>query len=197
MAGFSFARCASHIIARDSLPNAPRAGATTRTSLSMRNAKFSALLALTLFSTGYAHGATENPQFVLAFGGQPGLPLTHSYDYGLPAKVEPFYTMRIPIVDKVVNAIFHDTEMRILREGKIVDFIHAERAFASLADCTAARDALDRKLQTLLPTPYTAAKPWEHRSEDGVTLGAAWCESERQLPNPILHLELTRATNAK
>ena len=162
----------------------------------MRIAKLSAALSLALLATGSAHGApTENPQFVLAFGGQPGLPLTHAYDYGLPAKVEPTYTMRIPIVDKVVNAIFHDTEMRIIREGKLVDFVHAERAYASLADCTAARDALDTKLKTLLPTPYTAAKPWEHQSEDGVTVGAAWCESERQLPNPILHLELTRAAN--
>ena len=164
----------------------------------MRIMNTPAALALLLLSIGHVRPAfAENPQFVLAFGGQPGLPLTHAYDYGLPATPDPVYTMRIPIVDKVINAVFHDTELRVLREGKMVDFIHAERAFTSIAECTAARDAIDKKLKELMPVNFTGGiPPWDRQTADGVTLGAAWCQVERQLPYPILHFEMTRAANA-
>lgn len=138
----------------------------------------------------------ENPHFILPFGGEPGAPLAHSYDYGAAPFKEGTYAMRIPTVDVEVANILHDTELTVDATTKQVQRVHASRAFKAVADCEAARTLLNGKIQKVLSVPHTGEGPWLYQSTDGRVVGGAWCQTERYLPFITLYLDLSVAADA-
>jgi len=154
-----------------------------------------AILLSGLLATGFPVRA-ENPSFILPFGGEPGAPLAHSYDYGAPPLKEGTYVMRVPAVDVQVASALHDTELTIDAATKTVQRVYASRAFKAVADCEAARTLLNDKIQKVLPVPRTGEGPWLYQSQDGRLVGGAWCHTARHLPFITLFLELTLAPPA-
>ena len=153
--------------------------------------KFKLALALACVSVP---SVAENALLVLPFGAEPGVPLTHAYDYGAPPVPEGHYTMRVPSVDAEVSRIFPDIEITIAAPSKTVMRTHAERAYSALADCSAALRTVQAKLQAALPSPYAGANPaWQFQSADGRVVGGVNCRVERYLPYPILIFDLTTA----
>lgn len=155
----------------------------------------SGLLALSLLA-GAKSALAENPHFVLPFGGEPGAPLAHSYNYGAAPFKEGTYAMRIPAVDVEVAGILHDTELTVDAATKTVQRVHASRAFRAVADCEAARTLLNGKIQKALTIPRTGDGPWLYQSTDGRVVGGAWCQTERYLPFITLYLDLRLAAGA-
>jgi hypothetical protein len=147
------------------------------------------LLAVSLL-TGAEPSLAENPHFVLPFGGEPGAPLAHSYDYGAAPFKEGTYAMRIPAVDVEVANVLHDTELTVEAATKTVQRVHASRAFKAVVDCEAARTLLNGKIQKVLTVPRTGDGPWLYQSMDGRVVGGAWCQTERYLPFITLYLDL-------
>ncbi|MEN9728801.1 MAG: hypothetical protein RL434_3167 [Pseudomonadota bacterium] len=133
----------------------------------------------------------ENPDFILPFGGEPGAPLAHSYDYGTSPLKEGTYAMRIPAVDVQVASVLHDTELTVDAATKTVQRVYASRAFKAVADCEAARTLLNGKIEKVLPVARTGGGQWLYQSADGRVAGGAWCQTERYLPFITLFLELT------
>lgn len=148
-----------------------------------------ATLLLSLLA-GARPALAENPLFVLPFGGEPGAPLAHSYDYGAAPFKEGTYAMRIPAVDVEVANILHDTELTVDAATKQVLKVHASRAFKAVADCEAARTLLNGKIEKVLPIARTGDAPWLYQSADGRVRGGAWCQTERYLPFITLYLDL-------
>lgn len=134
--------------------------------------------------------SAENSAFILPFGGEPGAPLAHAYDYGAPPSPKGVYTMRIPVVDPEVASVLHDTELTIDAATKVVQRVSASRAFRAVADCDKARALLNGKVERVLPAPGPGEGPWIHQSSDGRVAGGAWCETARHLPFTTLFLEL-------
>ncbi len=135
----------------------------------------------------------ENALFVIPFGGEPGAPLAHAYDYGIAPNTET-YTMRVPSVDLEMLAIMPDVELTIAAATKIVQRAYAARAYRAYGDCTQAQEILRRKLQKALPQAYSGvSETWQFQSADGKIVGGAYCQQARHLPFPILILELTLA----
>ena len=136
----------------------------------------------------------ENALFVLPFGAEPGAPLTHAYDYGVPPVKAGLYTMRVPSVDSAMMAIFHDIEITIEAPTKTVKRSHAERAYSALEDCAKAAQVVQAQLRKILPSPYAGTgKDWQSQSTDGRVIGGVNCRVERYLPYPILVLDITTA----
>lgn len=134
----------------------------------------------------------QDASFVLAFGGEPGAPLAHAYDYGAPPSGSDLYTMRVPVFDPQVAAIFHDGRLEIDAKTKIVQRVHAERAFKTIAECTDAKKLLDAKIAAVFKTPYTGSDPrWQYASENGTGVGGTQCHTARHLPYVILILDLS------
>jgi hypothetical protein len=146
------------------------------------------LLLPILLLAGGAHA--ENSAFVLPFGGEPGAPLPHAYDYGKIPVTEGNFVMRIPAVDTEVASVLHDTEMVVGATDKLVREIHAARAFRAIAECEAGQKILEGKLARVLPTPFTGEGPWQFQSADGAVVGGAWCHTARHLPFTTLFLDL-------
>jgi hypothetical protein len=147
-------------------------------------------IAAALALAGVAHA--ENAAFVIPFGGEPGAPLAHAYDYGKPPITTGTYAMRVPSVDTAVQSVFPDVELTIDATTKTVLRSHAERAYRALTECTAALQTVQPKLAVALPQPYTGTDPaWQAQSADGKVIGGAYCRTERYLPFPILILDLT------
>lgn len=165
--------------------------------MQFRNSKrvsFVALAALAL-SVQTPRASAENSGFVIAFGGEPGAPLTHSYDYGVPDGDAPSFTMRIPSIDVEVQPVLADVELTVAKAGKIVQRVHAERAYRSLNECTAARDLLAKKITALLPAAYAGANSgWQQQSADGKVGGGASCLTPRHLPFATLVFDLGLTT---
>jgi hypothetical protein len=157
----------------------------------MRVSRFIAVMGLLLLMAG-AHA--ENGLFVLPFGGEPGAPLPHAYDYGKPPMQEGAYLIRVPSVTPEVATVFSDVELTIDAATKTVLHSRAKRAYRSLTECTAALNVVLPKLRLALPDTYSGANPqWQHQSADGTRVGGIYCHQERHLPFPILTLELTVA----
>ena len=132
----------------------------------------------------------ENVALTLAFGGDPGSPLTHAYSYGLPETTEATYTLRVPGVNPAVRDVFHDTVLTVSNPEKIVQRVSASRAFRSLAECDTAREIIAATLATALPLETVGDDHWQRRSADGRVLARATCERLRHEPVPVLNLEL-------
>ena len=150
---------------------------------------FSRVLAIPLLWVATAVQA-ENSAFVLPFGGEPGAPLPHAYDYGKVPVAEGSFVMRIPAVDPEVAGVLHDTEMVVGAADKTVREIHAARAFRATAACEAGQKILAGKLARVLPAPFTGKGPWQYQSTDGAIVGGAWCHTARHLPFTTLFLDL-------
>jgi len=134
-----------------------------------------------------------NPVLDLTFGGDPGSPLQHAYNYGLPESGEPTYTLRIPMIDKDIKTVFYDTVLTISNPGKIVQRVTAERAFRTLTDCEKAREVVTVKFNKALPRDnVTADSRWQRQSADGTVVGRLACESLRHYPLPVLRFEIAR-----
>jgi len=146
-----------------------------------------ALLVLASLATGVS---AENSAFVLPFGGEPGAPLPHAYDYGKVPVAEGNFVMRIPAVDTDVATVLHDTEMVVGAADKLVREIHAARAFRAIAECESGQKILAGKLARVLPAPFTGEGPWQYQSADGSVVGGAWCHTARHLPFTTLFLDL-------
>ncbi len=134
----------------------------------------------------------QDASLVLAFGGEPGAPLAHAYDYGAPPGAEATYTMRVPIFDTKIAPILADSELLIDVKTHIVQRVHAERALKSLAECTAAKDVLDARIASVFTVPYTGSDPrWQYQSERGTGVGGTQCYLARHLPYVTLIVDLS------
>jgi len=131
----------------------------------------------------------ENSALILAFGGEPGGPLPHAYNYGAPDTDAPTYTLRVRTVDTQVESVFYDSQLTISNPERIVQQVLAERAFDTLGNCENARAIIMEKLGKGLTREYTGADPrWQRQSEDGSIVGGAVCENPRYYPMPVLRL---------
>ena len=101
--------------------------------------------------------AADNALFIIPFGAEPGAPLTHAYDYGVPPVKEGAYTMRVPSVDSIIVPIFADVELTIVAPNKTVKRSRAERAYRELSECTKASQVILEKLKSALPSTYTGS----------------------------------------
>lgn len=134
----------------------------------------------------------QDARFVLAFGAEANAPLPHAYSYGQPPAGEKTLVMRVPLVDPALKPILTDVELTLDLEGNVVRRVHAERAYLSLDECTAAKATIDGKLAPLMPAPYTGSEAWwQYQSADGKSLGGALCRTERYLPYPVLVFDLS------
>jgi len=134
----------------------------------------------------------ENALFVIPFGGEPGAPLAHAYDYGAPPVNDGRYTMRIPSVDPEMMPILPDIELTLDAATKIVQRAYAVRSYRALDDCTKAQTAVRARLQQALPEPFAGqGDAWQFQSADGRIVGGAYCQMARHLPYPVLQVELT------
>lgn len=139
-----------------------------------------------------ALGAAQDASFVLAFGGEPGAPLAHAFNYGAPPSGSDTYSMRVPVFDPKIQPILWDSELLIDAKTKIVQRVHAERAMKTIADCTAAKEVLDAKLASVFKVPYTGSDPrWQYMSEKGTGVGGTQCYTARHLPYVTLILDLS------
>ena len=154
------------------------------------------VFAVVLFAAvaGYtALALAENSKLILPFGGAPGEPLAHSYDYGQPDDAGERYTVRIPAIHKDVQAVFYDTQLTIRTEGKIVERVDAQRAFKSLGDCNEGLAAIKQRLNAGLPTD-SADGSWLYQSPDGKTRGRATCDKGSRRLFFVLTLEIVEAS---
>lgn len=136
--------------------------------------------------------AAQDASFVLAFGGEPGAPLAHAYNYGAPPAGPDTYTMRVPVLDPKVAPILYDSELRIDAQTKIVQRVHAERALKTIADCTAAKEVLDAKIAAVFKVPYTGSDPrWQYTNEKNTGVGGTQCYAARHLPFVTLIVDLS------
>lgn len=139
-------------------------------------------------------GAAEDPAFVMTFGGEPGERLAHGYDYGAPDAADPVYMMRIPSVDPTVRGVFSDVEVWIARDTRIVQRVHAERAYRIGGSCPEAREQIAEKLAALLPVEYRGDDTrWQYQSASGRMVGRVVCTRTRHLPMPVLVFDLALA----
>ncbi len=151
------------------------------------------LLGLSLAIAAGAAGA-EDPRFTLSFGGEPGAPLAHAYNYGPPKDGAPSYVMRIPLVNPKLNVIFSDVALTVRASDQHVLRVDAERAYDSLVKCSAVLDVVRKELSSVLPAPHAGDTAlWQRQSADGRVIGGAYCRQERHLPFPILTLALDLA----
>lgn len=132
----------------------------------------------------------QNTKLMLNFGGSPGDPVAHSYDYGLPEDAGETYTMRVPIVYEDIGAVFYDTLVTVKSEGKIVQRIDAVRAYKALSDCNTGLSVVKQKLEHGLPQPYAGSGKWEFQSPDGKVVGRAKCDKEPRRPFFTLKMEI-------
>lgn len=147
-------------------------------------------VALGLLACVAAHA--QDASFVLAFGGEPGAPLAHAYDYGAPPAGTDTYSMRVPVFDPEVLPILYDSELSIDAKTKIVQRAHAERALKTIAECEAAKKKLDAKIAAVFKIPYTGSDPgWQYASEKGTGVGGTQCHTARHLPYVTLILDLS------
>lgn len=138
--------------------------------------------------------SAQDARFVLTFGAEANAPLPHAYSYGKPPVDEQTLLMRVPLVDPAIKPILPDVELTIDLPTNLVRRVHAERAYLSLNDCTAAKAVLDGKLAPLMANPYTGTGPWwQVQSADGKSVGGALCRTERYLPYPILIFDMSAA----
>lgn len=136
--------------------------------------------------------AAQDASFVLAFGGEPGAPLAHAYNYGAPPTGSDTYTMRVPVLDPKVVPILYDSELAIDAKTKIVQRVHAERALKTIAECTAAKELLDAKIAAVFKVPYTGSDPrWQYTNENGTGVGGTQCYTARHLPFVTLIVDLS------
>lgn len=139
-----------------------------------------------------AGARAENAAFVIPFGGEPGTPLAHAYDYGAPPVKEGTYLLRVPSADPTVAAVFADFELTVDAASKTVLHSRASRAYRSLTECTAAQKIIEPKLSVVLPAAYSGVNSaWQVQSADGKTVGGVYCQTARHLPFPILTFDLT------
>ena len=151
-----------------------------------------AALILTMFAG--ATLAAEKSTLILNFGGSPGEPIPHSYDYGLPEDAGDFYTMRIPVIYADLAAVFHDTEVTVRSADKTVTSIYAVRAYKSLSDCNAGLAVVEEKLTAGLPREYAASdQAWQRQSPDGAVVGRVVCEKARRRPFFTIRLNIALA----
>jgi hypothetical protein len=140
----------------------------------------------------------ENAFFVIPFGGEPGAPLAHSYDYGKAPAAEGTYTMRIPSVDPEIAAVLPDIELTIEAANKVVQRVYAARAYRALTECSMAQEVIQQKLVKALPASYTGTgEAWQYQSADGKVVGGVYCMTARHLPFPTLTVELVLAPGAR
>lgn len=145
-----------------------------------------------LIASHAAPVAAQDASFVLAFGGEPGAPLAHAYDYGAPPAGADTYTMRVPVLDPKVLPILYDAELAIDAKTKIVQRAHAERALKTIAECTEAKKVLDGKIAAVFKLPYTGSDPrWQYASDKGTGLGGTQCYTARHLPYVTLIVDLS------
>jgi len=134
----------------------------------------------------------QDATLVLAFGGEPGAPLAHAYNYGAPPADAPTYVMRVPVFEPQVAAILHDGELLIDAQTKIVQRVHAERAMKTIAECTEAKKVLDAKIAAVFKLPYTGSDPrWQYLNEKGTGVGGTQCYTARHLPYVTLIVDLS------
>lgn len=134
----------------------------------------------------------QDAVLVLAFGGEPGAPLAHAYNYGAAPAGSPTYIMRVPVFDPKVMPIFVDSELLIDAQTKIVQRVHVERAMKTIADCEAARKVVDEKIASAMPVPYTGGDPrWQYTNEKRTGVGGTQCYTARHLPYVTLILDLS------
>ncbi len=152
------------------------------------------LLLAACASLAALNASAEDARYVMGFGAQAGALLPHSYSYGKPPVTTEVFTMRVPLMDTQIKRIFVDSELTVQTATLTVSRVHAERAYASLSDCTAARDIVEAKLSTVMTESFAGRDPvWQHRSVDGKTVGGVTCRVERYLPYPTLVLDLSAA----
>ena len=148
--------------------------------------------ALTMFVA--ATFAAENSSLILNFGGSPGEPIPHSYDYGLPEDAGDYYTMRIPVVYADLAAVFHDTEVTVQSADKTVSSIYAVRAYKSLKHCNDGLAVVKEKLALGLPREYAGSdQAWQRQSPDGAVVGRVVCEKARRRPFFTIRLNIALA----
>ena len=134
--------------------------------------------------------SAQNSKIMLNFGGSPGEPVAHSYDYGLPEDAGDSYTMRVPVIYEDLGAVFYDTLVTVKSEGKIVERIDAVRAYKALSDCKLGLAVVKKKLENGLPQTYAGSDNWDFQSPDGKVVGRAKCDKERRRPFFTLTLEI-------
>lgn len=156
----------------------------------MKNIKLQYLALAALLGISFSSQA-QNSKLMLNFGGSPGDPVAHSYDYGLPEDAGQTYTMRVPVLYEDLGAVFHDTEVTVLSEGKIVQRVDAVRAYKSLNDCNLGLKVVKQKLVDGLPKPYLGdPTEGDFQSPDGKVIAKAVCEKKRRRPFFTLRLEI-------
>ncbi|MGE0338027.1 MAG: hypothetical protein AB7Q76_22235 [Gammaproteobacteria bacterium] len=135
----------------------------------------------------------ENALFVIPFGGEPGAPLPHAYDYGAAPASDGQYTLRVPSVDPAMQPVLPDVELTVDAASKIVSRVAASRAYRALDECTAAQKIVRGKLEKALPHPAAGDdERWQFQSADGKVVGGAYCQLARHLPFPTLQVEITQ-----
>lgn len=145
-----------------------------------------------LILLGSRVAVAQDASLVLAFGGEPGAPLPHAYNYGAPPAGSDVYSMRVPVFDPKVLPYLWDSELLIDAKTKIVQRVHAERAMKTIADCTAAKAVLDARIAAVFKVPYTGSDPrWQYMSEQNTGVGGTQCHTERHLPYVTLILDLS------
>lgn len=133
----------------------------------------------------------ENAQVMLTFGGDPGSPLAYAYTSALPEDDVSTYTLRIPVTNRHVATVFHDTLLTISAPGRIVQSVTAARAYRTIDDCHAARATISTELNNTLTQDYASEdNAWQRQSADGKVVGRVVCEQRRYEPMPVLRLRL-------
>jgi hypothetical protein len=146
---------------------------------------------VSVFFVGLTCAHAENTVLILAFGGDPGSPVPHAYNYGVPATDATTYALRIPTVDNDMAAIFYDSELSISSATKIVERVSAARAYRTMNECNEARAIVLSKLAEGLPLDYSLGDAnWQRQSADGTVVGGVECENPRHYPMPVLRLTI-------
>ena len=157
----------------------------------MSRASSIGLLTLAFLVGSSLQAAADNAYLIVKFGGDPGAPLAHAYDYGVPEGESPTYRLRIPVIDVDLKKIFHDTVLTVASADQIVQTVSAARAYRSRGSREAARDVVLAKLAEGLPNEYAPADgEWQRQSADGKVIAAAVCAQRRHYPMPILRLTI-------
>lgn len=151
------------------------------------------VLILVLLASGADQVWAENTLLIRAFGGDPGSPLAHAYDYGIPRDEGPTYTVRIPVFDADIAKVFYDTVLTVTIPDKIVHRVTAARAYRTLMRCNEARATVVEKLAKGLPRGAVAGTDdWQGQSSDGDVIGRIVCRHRRHDPMPVLALTIER-----
>jgi hypothetical protein len=157
----------------------------------MSRSKLRGVLLFVLMS-GSAQGVlAENSHLILAFGGDPGSPLPHAYNDGVPDVEGSTYGLRIAVIDPDIKHIFYDTALTIAVAEQIVQSVTAERAYPTLIDCNKARTVILEKLTNGLPREHApGGGEWQRHSADGKVVGRVVCAQRRHYPMPVLRLAI-------